>query len=322
MPKAEKGSAKWLANKQKSKGLQRLRFYCQACERQLRDANAMKQHCLSESHVRQMQIIGQDPQRYIKEYTEEFKRDFLALLRTSHGEKPVHLNGFYQTYIAHKEHIHMNATRFNSLTELGKWLGREGICRVTEDDKGMYIAWIDDSPAALRRRDALKAKERQDRGDEDREQKAILEQVKRAHENAKDETEFDDEKRRLERKEGEKLSLTFAAKKPDPPAQSLSPQGLREASNPPAPATETNGQNEPPQTAAAPIKIGFGASAPKKGNVFSAKKNPLAAKKALVKEPPKKMSEMERIMHEELERKRKHEGQDGGGKKIKFGITS
>lgn len=34
MPKAEVGSQKWLGNKMKSKGLQRLRWYCQACEKQ------------------------------------------------------------------------------------------------------------------------------------------------------------------------------------------------------------------------------------------------------------------------------------------------
>lgn len=36
MPKAEVGSTKHLANKLKSKGLQRLRWYCQVCEKQCR----------------------------------------------------------------------------------------------------------------------------------------------------------------------------------------------------------------------------------------------------------------------------------------------
>ena len=42
MPKAEVGSAKHLANKMKSKGLQRLRWYCQVCEKQCRDENGFK----------------------------------------------------------------------------------------------------------------------------------------------------------------------------------------------------------------------------------------------------------------------------------------
>jgi DNA/RNA-binding protein KIN17 len=41
-----------------------------------------------------MAIIGEDPQKYIKQFTSEFLSDFLALLRTSHGEKEVHLNRF------------------------------------------------------------------------------------------------------------------------------------------------------------------------------------------------------------------------------------
>jgi hypothetical protein len=36
MPRAEVGSNKYIANKMKSKGLQRLRWFCQACEKQCR----------------------------------------------------------------------------------------------------------------------------------------------------------------------------------------------------------------------------------------------------------------------------------------------
>src|SRR6201995_5296652 len=139
MVRAEPGSTKYLANKMKAKGLQRLRWYCQACQRQMRDENGFKQHTMSEGHVRAMQLIGEDPKKYIRQYGEQFKRDFLLLLRTAHGEKPVHVNKFYQEYIANKEHIHMNATQWNSLTEFAKYLGREGVCRITEEEgKGVF----------------------------------------------------------------------------------------------------------------------------------------------------------------------------------------
>jgi hypothetical protein len=39
MPRAEAGSTKAIGNKIKAKGLGRLRWYCQACERQMRDEN-------------------------------------------------------------------------------------------------------------------------------------------------------------------------------------------------------------------------------------------------------------------------------------------
>ncbi|KAI9881734.1 MAG: hypothetical protein M1823_006555, partial [Watsoniomyces obsoletus] len=188
MPRAEVGSTKYIANQMKSKGLQRLRWYCQACSRQMRDENGFKCHVASESHVRNMQIIGDDPRKAINEFSREFERDFIQLLRTGHGEKKVNLNQFYQEYIGNKEHVHMNATKWASLTEFAKYLGRAGICRVEEDEKkserggasGLMIAWIDNSPEALRRQEALKKKERQDRGDEEREQRLIQAQIKKA----------------------------------------------------------------------------------------------------------------------------------------------
>ena len=45
--RAEAGTPKWLANKMKSKGLQKLRWYCQMCEKQCRDENGFKCHTSS-----------------------------------------------------------------------------------------------------------------------------------------------------------------------------------------------------------------------------------------------------------------------------------
>ena len=60
----------------------------------------------SESHVRQMLLVGEDPKKYINDYSNQFQRDFLQLLRTSHGTKQIEMNHFYQEYISNKEHIH------------------------------------------------------------------------------------------------------------------------------------------------------------------------------------------------------------------------
>jgi DNA/RNA-binding protein KIN17 len=281
-----------------------------------RDENGFKQHAMSEGHVRQMQLIGEDPKKYIRQYSMEFKRDFLQLLRTAHGEKPVHLNIFYQEYISNKSHIHQNATQWNSLTEFAKYLGREGIVRVTEEEKGVYISWIDNSPEALRRQDAIRKKERQDRGDEEREKKAIAEQVERAHRSAKQEEE-DEAKRVLERREGEKISLNFGAK-PKAEEQEKSSGHVTQDKSPSMPTeTPTLFIAEP-----AKVKMSFGPASSKPKNVFAAnKKNPLAPKKSTLPEPPKKMSEAERIMREEMERKRRVEEQSGNGaKKMRTGF--
>jgi DNA/RNA-binding protein KIN17 len=43
----------------------------------------------------------------------------------------------------------MNATRWVTLTEFAKHLGRTGVARVDETEKGWFIAWIDNTPKAL-----------------------------------------------------------------------------------------------------------------------------------------------------------------------------
>ncbi|KAI2629071.1 domain of Kin17 curved DNA-binding protein-domain-containing protein [Hypomontagnella submonticulosa] len=324
MPKAEVGSTKYLSNKLKSKGLQRLRWYCQICEKQCRDANAFKMHTQSESHTRKMLLVGEDPKKYIDEFSNQFIKDFLQLLRTSHGEKQVNINHFYQTYIANKEHIHMNATKWHSLTDFAKHLGREGICKVEENEKGIHIAWVDDSPEALRRKEAVRRKEMQDKGDEEREQMMIKEQIRRARKEAGgpvDDDADNAEGKELKRQEGEKIKLSFGVKPAPQPISGTSPdKSTPEVSDTPpkdeetkeldtasaqarATATVTN------KPAAAPISLKMAAK-PQPKNVFAAaKKNALSggSKKTSAFEQPKKMSEAERIMKEELERKRARE---------------
>lgn len=305
----------------------------------MRDENGFKMHTQSESHVRQMLLVGEDPKKYINDYSNQFQRDFLQLLRTSHGDRQIPLNHFYQEYISSKEHIHMNATKWPSLTELAKYLGREGICRVEETDKGIQIAWIDSSPEALRRQDAIRKKERQDKGDEEREQLLIREQVRKAKIDAEARAggEEDEEERELKRAEGEKIKLNFG-KKPDTARMDESPTSRSDIGNdvtPSAIAAEAVAANPsllvmepgvmgeaekvdvdskdtalpvgkmPAPPGKVSVKMGF-QSKPK--NVFAAaKKNALAGKKAAVVEQPKKMSEAERIMKEEIERKRSRE---------------
>lgn len=65
------------------------------------------------------------------------------------GTKRVHANRVYQEFIQDKHHLHMNATRWVTLSEFVKHLGRSGIARVDETEKGWFLAWIDNSPKAL-----------------------------------------------------------------------------------------------------------------------------------------------------------------------------
>ncbi|KAI0403672.1 domain of Kin17 curved DNA-binding protein-domain-containing protein [Xylaria palmicola] len=330
MPKAEAGSVKDLSKRMKMKGLQRLRFYCQVCERQMRDENGFKQHCLSSAHVRQMLIVGEDMKGHLEGFSQDFLKDFIQLLRTSHGEKPVHINQFYQNYIANKEHIHMNATKWPSLTEFAKYLGREGICRVEETEKGIHIAWIDNSPDALRRKEAVRRKEMQDKGDEEREQRMIRGQIRRAKKDVagREEDDENDEEdtadKGLIRQEGEKVKLSFGLK---PLAQADTAPSGSQAVTETSGLTSNDGEPSKAEKTTEPIAVGASAgksapivmkttAKPQTKNVFAAaKKNALASgqKKTSVFEQPKKMSEAERIMREEQERKRSREFSGFGG---------
>ena len=284
-------------------------------------------HSQSESHVRKVLQVGEDPKKAINEFSDQFLKAFLSQLKTSHGEKSISINRFYQEYIADKEHLHMNATKWPSLTEFAKYLGREGICRVEEEEKGLTIAWIDNSPEALRRQEALRKKEMQDKGEEELEQMMIKEQIKRARQaaGAADEEE-DEEAHELKRGEGEKITLSFGAKptsKPDASAKPLSDDASAAGPSTTSPPDATSKAPEKPADKPAGLSLKMSAK-PQTKNVFAqAKKNALAGgvKKGSAFQQPKKMSEAERIMKEEMEKKRPREPSGGGPfKKQKLGF--
>ncbi|GMM36392.1 Rts2 protein [Saccharomycopsis crataegensis] len=151
MAKAEYGTPKFLAKQMKAKGLQKLKFYCQVCNKQCRDANGFKSHVMSPSHTRKIQEIGTSKhaiQEAIDNYSRDLQDDFLRLLKLTHGTKKVNANKFYQEYISNdKDHIHLNSTRFSSLSsfifhleksgkiEVVRNPGEEQIPNVIEDDE-------------------------------------------------------------------------------------------------------------------------------------------------------------------------------------------
>lgn len=223
--------------------------------------------------------------------------------------------------IADKTHIHLNATNFKSLTQFVAHLGKEGICRVEETEKGLFVAWVDNSPETMRKREAVMKKERQDKGDEEREQRLIREQVERAQRHAtKDQTqeEEDLEAKMLQREDGEKVTLNFGfGAKAKPDTKTTSPPRTESPDTKETPAATSASTADAPAPAndapqAPKMSLSLGAQKPK--NVFAAgKKNPLAGKKGSVFAAPKKMTEQERIMKAEMEaNERKRSRPDSG----------
>ncbi|KAG5634956.1 hypothetical protein H0H81_000217 [Sphagnurus paluster] len=289
MPRAEAGTPKDIANRMKSKGLQRLRWYCQVCEKQCRDENGFKCHTASEAHLRQMLVVGEHAGKHISDFSMTFQSEFVSLLSRRFGTKRVRANQVYQEYIADKNHLHMNATRWVTLTEFVKHLGRSGIARVDENEKGWFIAWIDSSPKALAKQEASLKKDRATMSDEQRERMLIAEQIERAA--AEAEAERKDSplvEEGLKREEGaEKVVLSFSAK---PAVSAVTPSE--------APSTATLGFKNPLKVAANPLK---------RPNVFKSAAASSSGTGSNLNEKKRgtPMSAAERLIVEEQERKRR-----------------
>jgi DNA/RNA-binding protein KIN17 len=143
MPKAEKGTPKDIGNRMKAKGLQKLKFYCQMCSRQMRDENGFKCHLTSESHLRQMKLFCSNSSGMLDSFSSDFEIGFLETLYRRHRTKKMNANNIYQELIQDKHHIHMNSTKWTTLTDFVQYLGKSGKCVVDETERGWYVTYIE-----------------------------------------------------------------------------------------------------------------------------------------------------------------------------------
>ncbi|XP_031490273.1 KIN17-like protein [Nymphaea colorata] len=180
MGKNEFLTPKAIANRIKAKGLQKLRWYCQMCQKQCRDENGFKCHCMSESHQRQMQVFGQNPHRIIGGYSEEFEQAFMEHMKRSHRFSRVAATVVYNEYISDRHHIHMNSTQWATLTEFVKYLGRTGKCKVEETPKGWFMTYIDRESEEYFKEKQKNKRLKSDAVEEEKQEKAIAKQIERA----------------------------------------------------------------------------------------------------------------------------------------------
>lgn len=191
MPRAEVGTTKWLANKMKAKGLQRLRWYCQMCEKQCRDENGFKCHRMSEGHQRQMQVFMQRANRYMDDFSREFEATFMQLMRTRYCRTRVLANTVYCELIADKAHIHMNATRWSTLSEFVLYLKRAEKCTAEYTDQGWYIEYIDREKIDREKRE--EAQRKNELSSEQRRERILKQKIKDAWKNKEHEDTIADE---------------------------------------------------------------------------------------------------------------------------------
>lgn len=151
-------SPKAIGNRIKAKGLQKLRWFCQMCQKQCRDENGFKQHCTSEVHQRQMALFASNPEKFMDYFSEMFEEGFLELLSRRFGTRRVAANFVYNEYIQDKDHVHMNSTMWATLSDFVKYLGRTGQCEIEETEKGWLITWINRDPDAVKRAEIAAAR--------------------------------------------------------------------------------------------------------------------------------------------------------------------
>eukprot|EP00727_Mastigamoeba_balamuthi_P004119 m51a1_g13704 hypothetical protein (535) ;mRNA; r:74027-76299 len=180
MGKHDPFSPKAIANKIKAKGLQKLRWYCQMCQKQCRDENGFKCHCASEGHIRQMQIFAETPGKFTENFSQTFERSFMDFMKRKYRNQRVLANRVYNEVIKDKTHVHLNSTRWASLSGFVMYLGKSGQCIVEDTPKGWYISYIEKDADILRRQASIAAKESMDLGDEDRTQRLIMRKIKAA----------------------------------------------------------------------------------------------------------------------------------------------
>ncbi|CCH58709.1 hypothetical protein TBLA_0A09210 [Henningerozyma blattae CBS 6284] len=192
MGKAEFGTAKYISKQLKARGLQKLRYYCQVCKKQCRDENGFKSHIRSPHHLKMISNVNETD---IQEYTQLFEKDFLRLLRTSHGEKKIEANKFYNEFIQDKDHIHMNSTTFTSLTKFIQHLEKTGKIQIHVDkasvndgelvgnniDMGQsLISYIDRSQNAIEHNEKIRALENGQKTEQEIKHILLKQQIERA----------------------------------------------------------------------------------------------------------------------------------------------
>lgn len=226
MAKAEFGTPKHLANQMKARGLQKLKWYCQVCQKQCRDANGFQSHIRSPSHLKNISQITKED---IEEFSTQFQANFLKDLRDYHGEKAVNANRFYNSLIQDKDHIHLNATKWTSLSQFIQHLSKQGLIRVASQNEGeeqdqeqeqageglssLDISYVNNSSDNILRKELLKKSEEDQRKEESLEMMQLKQQIKRGNQTKDNGKE---QERPTEREESEKpVKISLGLKKKD-----------------------------------------------------------------------------------------------------------
>ena len=131
--------------------LYKLKHFCALCQKQLKDDNGYKCHLKSDSHRQMMGTYMTNPEKILNTFSKEFETAFLYILKTRHPKTAVMANTVYQELIKDQFHVHMNSTRWSSLSDFVRYLEKEEICEVEWNETRPIIKFIDkNAPEAPR----------------------------------------------------------------------------------------------------------------------------------------------------------------------------
>ena len=130
------------------------------------DENGFKCHMTSDSHLRQMKLFRDNSTNLMTNFSREFESAYIDTLRRRHGTQRMNANFVYQEVIQDKVHIHMNATKWASLTDFVQYLGKHGICVVEETERGWYVTYVERDATLLSRQETARKRAEADRNEE------------------------------------------------------------------------------------------------------------------------------------------------------------
>lgn len=106
--------------------------------------------------MRQIQHFAKNASQFCSSFSAHFENAFLKILKRkfvivfviyfySRGGR-VFANSIYQEYISDKNHVHMSATRWKSLTTFVQSIAIDGKVKLDSDEKGFYVEYIHRDP--------------------------------------------------------------------------------------------------------------------------------------------------------------------------------
>jgi len=138
-----------------------------------------------------MELFGQNPGQIVAQYSYQFESDFMAHMRVCHPNARVSANKVYNEFIKDKDHIHMNSTRWLSLSGFVQYLAKKGLVKIEQSPKGWFMQLIRKDDEHDLKRNKRRDRDAAEKLDDVRQMKEIEKQIKKAATQTEDAAEHE-----------------------------------------------------------------------------------------------------------------------------------